>query len=176
LDALTEAVMNMLDLYQKAARVYFASATVALMLFAFAIFVAALAKLATTITTEDPVGEMLDSIGLLIIGFAIIETAKFVAEEELFRQRELRSALESRRSLTKFITIIVIVASLESLMMIFKVGREDISASIYPAALFVAAMFALIALGVYQWLSSRVAPSGSKTTSSRSRKTSGRRR
>jgi hypothetical protein len=158
--------MNMLDLYQKAARVYFAAATVALMLFAFAIFGSAILELVTTIAAEDPIAGLIDSIGLLIIGFAIIETAKFVAEEELFRQRELRSVLESRRSLTKFITIIVIVATLESLMMIFKVGREDIPASIYPAVLFVAAMFALIALGLYQWLSSRVASPGSETKSS----------
>ena len=53
----------------------------------------------------------LDSIGLLIIGFAVIETAKFIAEEEILSNRELRSPLESRRSLTKFITIIVIAAN-----------------------------------------------------------------
>ena len=100
---------------------------------------------------------MLDSAGLVIIGFAIVETSKFIAEEEILRRKELRSAVEARRSLTKFITIIVIAASLEALVMIFETSRTDVTKSIYPAALFVAAMFALIALGVFQWLSSRIA-------------------
>ena len=66
--------------------------------------------------------------------------------------------MESRRSLTKFITIIVIAASLEALVMIFETSHGDITEAIYPAALFAAAMFALIALGAFQWLSSRIAP------------------
>ena len=101
---------------------------------------------------------LLDSVGLIIIGFAIIETSKFIAEEEILRDKELRSAVESRRSLTKFITIIVIAASLEALVMIFETSRTDVTRSIYPAALFVAVMLALVSLGAFQWLSSRIAP------------------
>lgn len=146
----------MQTLYEKVAEFYFAIATLALMLVSFGIFIAAMVTLAGTATAPDPINELLDSIGLLIIGFAIIETSKFIAEEELFSQRELRSPRESRRSLTKFISIIVIVASLEALVMIFKTSRTDISQSIYPAALFIAAMLSLTALGAYQWLSSRI--------------------
>ena len=36
---------------------------------------------------------VLESAGLVIIGFAIIETAKFIAEEEILRDKELRSAV-----------------------------------------------------------------------------------
>lgn len=53
--------------------------------------------------------------------------------------------------------IIVIAACLEALVMVFKTGRADISQSIYPAALFGSSMLALVALGIYQWLSSRIA-------------------
>ena len=100
---------------------------------------------------------VLDSAGLVIIGFAIIETARVIAEEELARRRELRSAVEARRSLTKFITIIVIAVSLEALVMVFEAGRTELSEAIYPAVLFSAAMLALVALGVFQWLSSCIA-------------------
>jgi hypothetical protein len=98
----------------------------------------------------------LNGVGLLIIGFAVIETSKFIAEEEILRDRELRSSTESRRSITKFITIIVIAASLEALVMVFQTSRRGIEYALYPAGLFVAAMFALLALGAYQWLSSRI--------------------
>jgi hypothetical protein len=109
------------------------------------------------ITSGQPLLEVavLDGIAILIIGFAVVETSKFIAEEELYRKRELRSIHESRRSLTKFVTIIVIAASLEALVMIFKANQSSISDAIYPAFLFIAAMLGQMALGVYQWLSSR---------------------
>jgi hypothetical protein len=108
---------------------------------------------------EDPQSRILDSIGLIIISFAVMELAKFVFEEEVARKAELRSARESRRSLTKFITIIVIALSLEALVMVFEASQTDLRATIYPATLFAAAVFALIGLGTCQWLSHKVEPS-----------------
>ena len=132
-------------------------ATWFLILLAIALLLGAVWEVGSALLHGEILG-VLDAVGLVIIGFAIIETSKFIAEEELLRQKELRSAVESRRSLTKFITIIVIAASLEALVMIFETSRTDVRQAIYPAALFAAAMFALIALGLFQWLSSRIAP------------------
>ena len=146
----------MRSLYERIALLYYGLATGFLMLLALALLGAALWEIVQA-TFAGEVGGILDSAGLVIIGFAMIETSKFIAEEEILRQKELRSAVEARRSLTKFITIIVIAASLEALVMIFETSRTDVTKSIYPAALFVAAMFALIALGLFQWLSSRIA-------------------
>jgi hypothetical protein len=144
-------------LFQKLVRLYFVVSTVFLMLLALLMLGAAVWEVVASLAHGDALG-ILDSIGLVIISFAIIETAKFFVEEEIFRSKELRSAVESRRSLTKFITIIVIAAALEALVMTFETSRTDITHAIYPAALFTAAMFALIALGAFQWLSSRIAP------------------
>lgn len=142
---------------------YFIAATMLLMVIALVLLGNAIWDIATSSMAEDRIDIALNSIGLLIIGFAVIETAKFIAEEEILRQRELRSPRESRRSITKFISIIVIAASLEALVMIFKTGLENIPDAIYPAALFVSAMFALVALGAYQYLSSRIeGPEGEK--------------
>ncbi len=143
-------------LYSRVAVGYYAVATAFLVLLALLLLGGAVWELATALIRGEILG-VLDSVGLVIIGFAIIETAKFIAEEEILRQKELRSAVEARRSLTKFITIIVIATSLEALVMIFVTGRTDVAKSIYPALLLAAAMFALIALGVFQWLSSRIA-------------------
>ena len=139
-----------------AARVYFVLAVAFLTLLAIVLLGWAAWEIVTALLHGEVVG-VLDSAGLVIIGFAIIETARFIAEEELVRRRELRSAVEARRSLTKFITIIVIAVSLEALVMVFEAGRTELSEAIYPAVLFSAAMLALVALGVFQWLSSRIA-------------------
>jgi hypothetical protein len=147
----------MRKLYGRIADTYFIVATSLLLLIAVLLLLYAAWEVIAAVADGDALG-LLDSVGLIIIGFAIIETSKFIAEEEVLRDQELRSAVESRRSLTKFITIIVIAASLEALVMIFETSRTDMTHSIYPAALFVAVMLALVSLGAFQWLSSRIAP------------------
>lgn len=148
-------------LYERVAFVYFAVATVALLICAFVLLALAVWEILASVVASNTtlvlrVRGTLDGVGLMIIGFAVVEAATFIAEEELLRKRELRSTRESRRSITKFITIIVIAASLEALVMVFKASRESIPMVIYPAALFASAMLALVALGSYQWLSKRV--------------------
>ena len=143
-------------LYSGVAMTYFVVATIFLMLLAFLLLISAIWEAASHLLAGEMVDAALSSIGILIIGFAVVETAKFIAEEEIIRKRELRSSTESRRSITKFITIIVIAASLEALVMVFQTSRIGIEYAIYPAALFVAAMISLVALGAYQWMSSRI--------------------
>ncbi|GKX33936.1 MAG: hypothetical protein MnENMB40S_15540 [Rhizobiaceae bacterium MnEN-MB40S] len=146
----------MQEFYSKISRVYFITATTVLMALAFFLLGTALWEIWQINAGADAASTALSSISLLIIGFAVIETAKFIAEEEVIRSRELRSTRESRRSITKFITIIVIAASLEALVMVFQATREGIQYAIYPATLFLAASASLVGLGVYQWLSSRI--------------------
>lgn len=144
-------------LYENAAAVYYALATIALMLLSVLLFVASAVEVASSFRSHESItNAALDSVGLLIIGFAIVETAKFIAEEEILSKRELRSSSESRRSLTKFVTIIVIATSLEALVMTFSASRTNVEDAKYSALLFIAAMFSLVCLGCYQWLSSRI--------------------
>lgn len=150
--------MSMYRFYSWLALGYFVVATTMLMLIAIFLLGSAAWSIVTTLFTDGRVEALLDSVGLMIIGFAVVETAKFIAEEEIIRKRELRSAMESRRSLTKFVTIIVIAASLEALVMVFRTSQDNVALTIYPAALFAAATLALVALGAYQWLSSRIEP------------------
>lgn len=155
----------MREIYDRIASGYYVVATWLLVVLAYVLLIGSFWEVASSLIHGEILG-ILDAVGLAIIGFAIIETAKFIAEEELLREKELRSAVESRRSLTKFITIIVIAASLEALVMIFETSRTDVTKAIYPAMLFASTMFALIALGTYQWLSSRIAPPPEESSSS----------
>ena len=144
--------------YSRFAYVYFLLATIFLMLLAILLLGSAFWEIYSQYDSPDLVDVALEGIGLTIIGFAVVETAKFIAEEEIVRSRELRSSMESRRSITKFTTIIVIAMSLEALVMVFRANHDRLSEAVYPAILFTSAMFALIALGVYQYLSSRIEP------------------
>jgi hypothetical protein len=97
--------------------------------------------------------ESLRSIGMVVIGIAVFDVAKFLIEEEVLRERELRSSREARQSLTKFMTIIVIATSLEGLVMVFEVDQERIERLLYPILLLLTSVLALVGLSVFQWLS-----------------------
>lgn len=97
-------------------------------------------------------GQILNGVGLIIIAMAIFDVAKFLMEEEVLSERELRSSRESRQTLNKFMTIIIIAVSLEALVFIFGAGKKDVTTLLYPTLLFLAAIVAMVGLGLYQRL------------------------
>lgn len=96
------------------------------------------------------VSKVLHAIGLIIVGTAVFDVSKFLVEEEILRDRELRSAAEARRSLTKFMTIIIIATSLESLVLVFETKQGKVENLIYPTALLFVAVLAVVGLAVFQ--------------------------
>lgn len=94
----------------------------------------------------------LDAIGLIVISMAVFDIAKYLFEEQVVRDRELRSAREARRTLTKFLVIVIIASALEALVFIFQTGTTNMTNLLYPTALLVASVFLLMGLGVFQRL------------------------
>jgi hypothetical protein len=106
--------------------------------------------------SEIGIYNLMNGVGLLIVSLAIADVAKFVVEENVVRDREMRSPAEALRSMTKFMTIIIIALSLEAVVGIFEAGREkNFAQMLYPAVVMAAAIFALVALGLFQFLSRR---------------------
>lgn len=104
---------------------------------------------------EDLIGNILQSVGAIVISIAIIDVAKYMFEEEIVREKELRSPAEARKTLTKIFVIIAIALSLEGLVYIFKAGAKDITLLPYPALLIFTAILSMVGLGLYQKLSVR---------------------
>jgi hypothetical protein len=105
---------------------------------------------------EIGIFNLMNGVGLLIVSLAIADVAKFVVEENVVRDREMRSPAEALRSLTKFMTIIIIALSLEGVVGIFETGREKaFDQMIYPSLVMAAAILALVGLGLFQFLSRR---------------------
>ena len=104
-------------------------------------------------TGEAALETMLDGIGLVIIAVAVADVGKFLFEEEVIADRELRRPAEARGSLTKFMTIMIIALSLESLVLITKASRGGMSDIIYPGLLMLLAVLAMVGLGLFQKLS-----------------------
>ncbi|WP_305906468.1 hypothetical protein Q9L42_001065 [Methylomarinum sp. Ch1-1] len=94
--------------------------------------------------------QILESVGAIIISIAVLDVAKYLVEEEVTRNKELRSPSEARKTITKIFVIISIAAGMEGLVYIFKAGNENIALLIYPALLILFSSLSIVCLGIYQ--------------------------
>lgn len=99
---------------------------------------------------------LLDAVGYTIIAIAVFDVGKYLLEEEVIRAREMRRAAEARRSMTKFVSTILIAVLLEALVAVFEAGKQDVKLMIYPTFLLLAGVGLIVGLGIYQRLSASV--------------------
>jgi hypothetical protein len=145
--------MQRFDFFNKI--IYLAIALVLMLLAVGLVVMATWTLVARTVAGESDTFHLLHSVGLIIVSVAIFDVGKFLFEEEVVHDRELRSIREARRSLTKFMAIIIVAMSLEALVLVFETKQEQVSSLLYPSALMGSAVLALVGLGVFQWLSSK---------------------
>ena len=139
-------------------RAVFAFASLLLLLAAMALIGFGVKDALHGIGSPDQSGAdaVLDVLGYVIVAIAVFDVAKYIFEDEVRRGSERRSAAEARRSLTKFLSTIVIALFLEALVVVFKTAREDVAQLLYPTALLIASVLVLVGLGVFQRLSATV--------------------
>jgi len=139
-------------------RAVFGFASLLLLMSAVALIGFGLADALKEISRPDRSGAdaVLNMLGYVIVAIAVFDVAKYIFEDEVRRGNERRSAAEARRSLTKFLSTIVIALFLEALVVVFKTAREDVALLIYPAALLIAAVLVLVGLGAFQRFSATV--------------------
>lgn len=140
-------MMNMVS------KVFFGTVVVLFCLFAVGLVVASLWQVLEAASSAAGVLDaMLRGVGLVTIALAVFEVGKFLAEEELMRERELGSVREARYSLTKFMTLIIIVISIEAIVLVFEAKTESTDRILYPTLLLLVGVIAVVALGVFQRL------------------------
>jgi hypothetical protein len=147
-----ERIMELLS------RTAFASASLVLMAMSFALVIYGVVEIiaAGSSSWKDAGGAMLAAIGYVVIAMAVFDVAKYFIEEEVIRGREMRSASEARRSLTKFVSTIAIAIFIEGLVIVFQSSKDRLPEMLYPTALLLTAILIVVGLGVYQRLSADV--------------------
>lgn len=133
-----------------------ASAVLMLIALALSLYSASLIIGALAGSWGDAGSGLLGAIGYVVIAMAVFDLAKYFVEEEVIRGREMRLASEARRSLTKFVSTIVIALFIEALVMVFREGSKDIRMVLYPAAILFMGILTILGLGLYQRLSADV--------------------
>jgi hypothetical protein len=144
-------------LFEAISRVVFTLTAGILMLLALVLAIDALVRFFSALWGGRDIGlSALIGIGYVVVAIAVFDVAKYLIEEEVMREREMRVASEARRSLTRFISTIAIAVFLEALVMVFRVSQDRISDLVFPTLLLFAGMALVLTLGVYQRLSATV--------------------
>lgn len=142
--------------FQLVARGVFAIISLILMLLALGLIIYAGMQVAAVfgVTDADLGRALLDAVGYTIVAIAVFEVAKYILEEEVLDPTEMRHTGEARRSITKFVSTIIIAVFLEALVAIFEASkRVDMEMMLYPTILLFAAVALIVGLGAYQRLS-----------------------
>ena len=142
---------------RRLSQLIFAAAAGVLMLLALALMIYGPASLVMALLAGEAFeSHVFPAIGYLIVAVAVFDVAKYLLDEEAFSDEERRNAAVTRRTLTKFISTIVIALLLEGLVLIFEVARDKPEEVVYPIGVLAAGTVLLIALGVFQRLSAAV--------------------
>ncbi len=117
------------------------------------IFGAAIWKIATDVlTSKFSIYILLDEVGMIVFAIAVIDVCKYLLIEEVCKDSETRKPFEVRKTLTKFVIIIVTAVALKGLVLTIKAATTDITTLLYPISLFAIVSLLLVGLGIYQRL------------------------
>ena len=133
-------------------RLWFALVGAILILLASGLVIAGMYQVATSILSAGEFinQRLLSAVGYVVIAVAVFDVAKYLLEEEVVRERELRQVGEVRRSLTRFTSTVLIAVLLEAIVLIFKMAEDDVALMIYPTILLLAGVAMLVGLGIFQ--------------------------
>lgn len=99
--------------------------------------------------TRARFNQVLECIGLLTIALVSMELGQTIFEEEVMRDVKVSGPTRVRRYLSRFLVVIVIALSIETLVMTFELVHEDPAKLPYAGAIGLTAAVLLIAWGVF---------------------------
>ena len=92
---------------------------------------------------------VLEAVGLLTIAVAALELGQTVIEEEIQREAHLATPTRARRFLSRFLIVVVVALSIETLIGVFQFVHDDPSRLPHVAAVGIAAAALLAAWGAF---------------------------
>lgn len=84
---------------------------------------------------SDRLGSVLDAIALMTIAVASLELGQTIVEEEVQREAHMSAPTRVRRFLSRFMVVLVVSLSIETLVAVFHYSREDPAKLPYAAAI-----------------------------------------
>jgi hypothetical protein len=101
------------------------------------------------IGVAERLGHVLDAIALLTIAVASLELAQTIVEEEVQREAHMSAPTRVRRFLSRFMVVLVVSLSIETLVAVFHYSRDDPSRLPYAASIGITAAALLAGWGLF---------------------------
>ena len=129
----------------------FVVCSIALLVFAVVHFSAG-ANPAAAFPIQQRVNLVLEGISLLVVSVAALELGQTLLEEEVQRRAHMSAPTRVRRFLSRFMVVLVVSLSIETLVTVFRFGQEAPQYLPYAASTGVAAALLLAGWGLFVWL------------------------
>jgi hypothetical protein len=92
---------------------------------------------------------VLESIAVLTVAVAALELGQTILEEEFHRQAQMSAPTRVRRFLSRFMIVLVVALTIETLVLTFRFAHEDPERLPYVASIGLAAAVLLAAWGLF---------------------------
>ena len=92
---------------------------------------------------------VLESVAVLTVAVAALELGQTILEEEVHRQAQMSAPTRVRRFLSRFMVVLVVALSIETLVLVFRFSQDAPELLPYAASVGIAAALLLIAWGVF---------------------------
>jgi cytochrome bd-type quinol oxidase subunit 2 len=100
---------------------------------------------------HERLSAVLESIAVLTVAVAALELGQTILEEEVYREAQMSAPTRVRRFLSRFMVVLVVALSIETLVLTFRASRQPEHLP-YVATVGVTAALLLAAWGVFLWL------------------------
>lgn len=101
------------------------------------------------LSVRERFGHALEAIGMLTIALVSLELGQTILEEEVQRDVKVSGPTRVRRFLSRFLVVIVVALSIETLVSVFEMLHEAPQHLPYVAAIGASAALLLVAWGVF---------------------------
>jgi len=98
---------------------------------------------------SDRLSSILESIALLTVATAALELGQTLLEEEVLREAQMSAPTRIRRFLSRFMVVLVVSLSIETLVAVFHFSRDQPEMLPYAATIGITAAILLAAWGVF---------------------------
>jgi hypothetical protein len=125
---------------------------------AVAIFVFALTELwrgiqpGADLSVNERLNAILESIAFLTVAVAALELGQTLIEEEVQRDSHISGPTRVRRFLSRFMVVLVVALSIETLVLTFRLSHEAPEQLPYVAGIGLTAALLLASWGLFIWL------------------------
>lgn len=98
---------------------------------------------------QERLNAVLESIAVLTVAVAALELGQTILEEEVHRQAQMSAPTRVRRFLSRFMVVLVVALSIETLVLAFRMSHDAPEHLPYVASIGVVAALLLAAWGVF---------------------------